>query len=202
MEEVHEWHFAVSLFMPVDDRPVTRAHEELQHGPHHGLEIQQFAQLARGPCAEQGRAGPYHGRLESRVPSEIGVVEGEVVQPDPIASAAHTETFVFTEEPAGGTVLFGAAPVGQGIEVCPGIGDLSHMEELLEEGKRLRRAGSRDVGELRGVVGHDGNGGRKGPELAFGGVEEDGETLLQKMLGIVGWLWGGGLLTAGRDSRL
>ena len=187
VEKVHEWHFAVSLFMPVDDRPITRANEEFQHGPHHGLKIQQFAQLARGPCAEQGRARPYHGRLESRVPSEIGVVEGEVVQPDPIASAAHTVPFVFLEEPAGGTVLFGAAPVGEGVEVRPGIGDLSHMEELLEEGKRLRGAGARDVGELRGVVGHDGNGGRKGAALAFGGVEEDGETLLQKMLGgIVG----------------
>lgn len=114
-------------------------------------------------------------------------MEGEVVQPDPIASAAHTVTFVFTEEPAGGTVFFGAAPVGERVEVRPGIGDLSHLEDLLEEGKRLGRAGARDVGELRGVVGHHGDGGRKGAALAFGGVEEDGETLLQKMLGgIVG----------------
>lgn len=109
-------------------------------------------------------------------------MEGKIVQPDPIASAADTVSFMITEEPTGGTVLFGAAPVGERVEVRPGIGDLPHIEELLEERKRLRRAGARDMGELRGVVGYDGNGGREGAELAFGGVEEDGETLLRGML--------------------
>ena len=75
-------------------------------------------------------------------------MEGEIVQPDPIASAADTVTFMFTEESAGGAVLFSAAPVGKRIEVCPGIGNFSHIQELLEKRKRLRRAGARDMGEL------------------------------------------------------
>ena len=56
------------------------------------------------------------------------------------------------------------------------------MEELLEEGKRLRRTGARDMGELGGVMGYDRNGGRKGTVLALGGIEENGKTLLRGKL--------------------
>lgn len=89
---------------------------------------------------------------------------------------------MFAEKPARGAILFRAPPVGERVKIGPGVGDSSHMEDLLEEGKRLRRTGAREMRELGGVMGYDRNGGRKGTILALGGIEENGKTLLRGKL--------------------
>ena len=114
-----------------------------------------------------------------------------MVQPDPIASAADTVTFVLVEETAGGAILFGAAPVDKRVEIRPVVGDLADTEELFEEGEGLLGGRAMDLGNLRGKISYDGDEGVKRSELAFGGVEEDGKTLLwiQCYRGLGCW-WG------------
>lgn len=60
-------------------------------------------------------------------------MECQVVQPCPIAGAANTMAFLFGEKAAGGTFLFGAAPVHEGVEICPGVCNVANVEELFEE---------------------------------------------------------------------
>lgn len=146
-----------------------------QHAPEDALEAGHVAQLCAGPLPQERGAGADAVRDTAPRTRASVVVEREVVLPGAVDGAADLLALGGRQEAAFGAVR--AAPVHEGEDISPGVGDGASGEELLEEGEGVRRVWAPEVTRLGGVVGDEEDGWLEGPDRAGGGGEEDREAM-------------------------